>query len=614
MASIIGNRTTEDSIGFYVDFANRRSFSPNLLNYSVWSTGSGDIPPSSVYGTSRYDSIGTTTAEDIRIIDVDPFGYTSSVVWSSTSTDEAYTSGDGGWNTGNFPVDPRKLYRFSVWTKRSVFGAGTTFSGEFYHGLIGLDTPTTGQSLPTINPGITQSNAYFYRVFNSNTTSQSNINPPYLGGLDVWTLVVGHVWPFNTATGSRYEAGAIVTSKTATVNSAVVGGFVRNITNISITGDLTSQLSAGTWFYFTYNVRSFDGLVITASSWSGLVLSSTWNSGTNVTTVTPDFTGFTPIVGRSIHAAPPNTNQTVSTYGLTEVTTYGHPDSGVYTRTEGRIGWLNNINTASTANYTDFRWNFNTAYGRARSSFFYSGDSTATQKFIYPRVDVVDGSEPSISDLLTGTEPVRDLSTKNNTIYPFGSSNFDTGERGLIFSGRERDVVGGTLSSTFSANSVSVWFSPTNTVLTSTPAQTLFQFGPIAGPTWLLYLGEVTGGVTNEIITLVGSVGPTLTYVTTADVSSFLANTWYNVAVNFNGTKYDIYLNGILLTTTAGINGNAPFIPSVNYVALGGRNVNVDGWGAFFNGKIGSVISHERSLTATEISSNFATQRRKYGL
>lgn len=613
MASIIGNRTTEDSIGFYVDFANRRSFSPNLLNYSVWSTGSGDIPPSSVYGTSRYDSIGTTTAEDIRIIDVDPFGYTSSVVWSSTSTDEAYTSGDGGWNTGNFPVDPSKLYRFSVWTKRSVFGAGTTFSGEFYHGLIGLDT-TTGQSLPTINPGITQSNAYFYRVLNSDTASQANINPPYLGGLDVWTLVVGHVWPFNTATGSRYAAGEIVTSKTATVNSAVAGGFVRNITNISITGDLTSQLSAGTWFYFTYNVRSFDGLVITASSWSGLVLSSTWNSGTNVTTVTPDFVGFTPIVGRSIHAAPPNTNQTVSTYGLTAVTTFGHPDSGVYTRTEGRIGWLNNINTASTANYTDFRWNFNTAYGRARSYFFYSGDSTATQKFIYPRVDVVDGSEPSIKELLESVEPIRDLSTKKNKIYPFSSTNFDTGGKGLVFSGLEREVVGGTLSSTFSANSVSVWFCPASTILTSTGAQTLFQFGPSEGAALYMYLGEVTGSIPNEIISIVGSAGNTMTYVTTDSVTSLLANTWYNVVVNFNGTKYDIYLNGVLLTTTANVTGNTVLLSSISYVAIGGRRYTGVPWGAFFNGKIGSVISHERSLTATEISSNFATQRRKYGL
>jgi hypothetical protein len=253
MASTIGNRITDDSVSFHVDFSNRRSFAPNLLNYSVWSTGSGTINSSSVYGTSRYTANGTTTAEDVRIIDVDPFGFTQSVVWSSTSTDESALGGsslsaDGGWDTGNFPVDPSKLYRFSVWTKRSVFGAGATFSGRFLHGLIALETTDKSHPMSTINTGGTTSNPYFFNTPNSNTTSQSGINPPYLGGFDVWTLVVGHVWPFNTATGSKYEAGGIVTSKTATVNSAVVGGIVRNITNISLTGDLTSQLSAGTLF------------------------------------------------------------------------------------------------------------------------------------------------------------------------------------------------------------------------------------------------------------------------------------------------------------------------------------------------------------------------------
>jgi hypothetical protein len=112
----------------------------------------------------------------------------------------------------------------------------------------------------------------------------------------------------------------IVITTGATVNSDTAGP-TRDLTTVVVPGNQTTQLASGTWFYFTYNVKSFDGLTITATYWSGYVLVSTYDTVNDVTVITPDFGGFTPIVGRTIHPAPTNTNQTVSTYAFFEVKT-----------------------------------------------------------------------------------------------------------------------------------------------------------------------------------------------------------------------------------------------------------------------------------------------------
>lgn len=111
-----------------------------------------------------------------------------------------------------------------------------------------------------------------------------------------------------------------IVSTTATVNTTT-SGVVRTLTSVTVTGDLTSTFTTGKWFYFTYNVRAIDGVTVTATYWSGSVLSSSYNAGANTTTILPDFAGFTPLVGQSADPAPPNTNQTVGIFVFHEFQT-----------------------------------------------------------------------------------------------------------------------------------------------------------------------------------------------------------------------------------------------------------------------------------------------------
>ncbi|MDA3911584.1 MAG: T9SS type A sorting domain-containing protein [Bacteroidales bacterium] len=68
-----------------------------------------------------------------------------------------------------------------------------------------------------------------------------------------------------------------------------------------------------------------------------------------------------------------------------------NPESGVYTVTEGKIRNLS---------HRDFVWRAETTSARHRTYLYYSTNTSTRQQWVYPRVDVCDGTEPSINQLL----------------------------------------------------------------------------------------------------------------------------------------------------------------------------------------------------------------------
>ena len=107
-----------------LDIANRKSFvesagTPSLINTSTWTVGTGPV--------TNYPVNGLTT-ESQRLVDTDPWG-NQNIVWQTNPSGDS--SGDGGWEGTMFSIDPTKLYRYSVWIRRS----SATSGGNFYFGL-----------------------------------------------------------------------------------------------------------------------------------------------------------------------------------------------------------------------------------------------------------------------------------------------------------------------------------------------------------------------------------------------------------------------------------------------------------------------------------------------
>lgn len=94
------------------------TFSKNLLDTSTWTIGSG-----SVSGFSQNGS----TSENIREFGSGPQG--SNVLLWKAVPDASSNGGDGGWNTDYHNIDHLKSYRFTVWLKKTNSNSGNSYLG-----------------------------------------------------------------------------------------------------------------------------------------------------------------------------------------------------------------------------------------------------------------------------------------------------------------------------------------------------------------------------------------------------------------------------------------------------------------------------------------------------
>lgn len=119
-----------------------------------------------------------------------------------------------------------------------------------------------------------------------------------------------------TAISPDLNKGIYLITSNATINTTVVAGAYV-ITTIDVSGDLTNKIKVGKRIKFSYTSQVGGG------NWEGTLISVSYNSGTNITTITPDFGGFTPVVGTTVVGPAPNntSNQSIWTYLLYEVET-----------------------------------------------------------------------------------------------------------------------------------------------------------------------------------------------------------------------------------------------------------------------------------------------------
>lgn len=169
----------------------------NILNPNGWTTGSG--------GFSGFGQNGNT-GENERVIGTDPWG-NSVVVWESRPSGDG--GADGGWNTDWFNIDEKKLYRFSVWVKRTSSSSG----GTSYMGLYGSPNAVIRN-----DNGSQEGNPY-WECSGTGAYTQN-----------VWYLLVGHCFPsdYKGGVATHPDSGRYTTSgRDGGVNFCNIGGDVR---------------------------------------------------------------------------------------------------------------------------------------------------------------------------------------------------------------------------------------------------------------------------------------------------------------------------------------------------------------------------------------------------
>ena len=169
-------RKKENEIPTKIRKVKNNGVSINLHGYSQWQEGTGS--------TGNFSHIGQIS-ENLRRKAGDPWGK-NTIIWNTLP--DSTSNDDGGWNYTPISIDRTKMYRYSVWVRRN-----NTNNGTFYHGCNGYGTTNgvIGRSDGAIN-----TNPYFYI-----TSNAIRVN--------TWTLVVGHIWPAGSGTGSNHPNSGV---------------------------------------------------------------------------------------------------------------------------------------------------------------------------------------------------------------------------------------------------------------------------------------------------------------------------------------------------------------------------------------------------------------------
>ena len=199
-------RIVTDGLKLSLDSFNPRSTLYNktqnsLIDMNAWTASSGSI---GVFGQNG------GTSENVRYLTTNPYGKTT-LVWEARA--DGGSGSDGGWNTDNPnpTINPSKMYRFSVWVKRTSNITSGVYPGTFYFGTGG----GSGSIIQT-SDGSANGNPYWHCA-NIESLTQN-----------LWYLVVTYVYPYNTTyTGKNALEGFYTiaggTAKVSDTNSCNIG-------------------------------------------------------------------------------------------------------------------------------------------------------------------------------------------------------------------------------------------------------------------------------------------------------------------------------------------------------------------------------------------------------
>jgi len=107
-------------LGVFLGIVMGQGKAQNLLNLDEWTIGAG--------GTATFSNNGQIS-ENNREWGEGPNGKRV-LLWKATP--EGLSNNDGGWNGSPFPIDHNKMYRFTVWIKKTNSRDGVTYLGCQY--------------------------------------------------------------------------------------------------------------------------------------------------------------------------------------------------------------------------------------------------------------------------------------------------------------------------------------------------------------------------------------------------------------------------------------------------------------------------------------------------
>jgi hypothetical protein len=256
-----------------------------------------------------------------------------------------------------------------------------------------------------------------------------------------------------------------------------------------------------------------------------------------------------------------------------------HQDSGI---------WNLSGNKIYSGGSGDAIWKPGTVEGRHRSYQFYSTTTNEIQQWWHPRVDVVDGTEPSIQQLLKGVGA--NWSLIDNTKFNFNGSHWD--------------------NSSFKFNGTSDYIDLPDDLGYDNEVSAFAWFKKVGTPAGGYHI--IFGGQQLEISVPTSGLLRTGVYTNARYVSNhgtgLVDGNWHYIGFTFDGSTKKSYINGEYVGEQS-VSGTLTNTFSFRRMGRYGSS------GTYYaNGDIPVAKIYNRALTEAEIKQNFNAAKGRYGL
>jgi hypothetical protein len=250
--------------------------------------------------------------------------------------------------------------------------------------------------------------------------------------------------------------------------------------------------------------------------------------------------------------------------------------------------------------------NYSTTVGDNRFYHMYTPSATIGQTVTIDitncQIEAKSYTTPFIDGTRSSTQGL--LPVIGNSTIDLSNVSFDSNAQ-MTFDGTN-DYASVTLPSSIGVYCLEmVWYNnnaiPNNDTAIGGPTtyQTPIEFN---GNGQGVHLGAWTGGLTNEAIHIWGPSGVTSNRV-------YAGVGYHHIVFNWNGTTYDIWVDGVNTTTYYGSGTNYATLITATSIKLG-NDVN----GYCFNGKIPITKIYNSALTAAEIQQNYQQYKTRFNL
>jgi|694.fasta_scaffold01731_17 hypothetical protein len=268
-----------------------------------------------------------------------------------------------------------------------------------------------------------------------------------------------------------------------------------------------------------------------------------------------------------------------------------NPNTGYYT-TNGRVGDINGCNIGTG----DLKWSYNSTTGVHRTYLYYCADNTTRLQFYQPRVDLCDGTEPSIEELLQNAGNIwYDISGNKNNCTFLDLPSANTGYYTFNGTSNYGSITNNSTLNFASAQTLQIVMRHTYTVGRRNPwNQAYAGYG-----TWTHEQGE-------NISQYFGNGGGDNTPYIGVTSPNTPRSVWNVMCATRSTSEFKWFINGSLSSTTAN-----------PYGTLANTSANIligNGYAGYWQGDMSMVTAYTRALTDSEVAQNFNAIRGRFGI